>query len=424
MFTASAGSTAVGRPICSSASRFPAEMATFSVRFLGCKVSHSDAQAVRERLVADGHEERSAGAADVAVVNTCCVTHEAVSKSRQAASRAARAHGRVYLTGCAANLGGETMAGLPENVVVVARPSEEIAEAVAGDVGAIGCVQADARLDRVRAFVKVQDGCSFSCNFCVIPLVRGGSRSRTAGGVLAEIQKRVRQGHREIVLTGINLGCYRDRDAGYALARLVREAGAVPGVERLRLSSIEINHVNDELIAALRETPTAAGHLHVPLQSGDDEVLRAMGRRYTSATYLRRLEGLSDFNLTADVIVGFPTEDDKAFERTLGVVRQAGITKVHVFPYSPRPGTVTGAEDKVPPQVKKERSARLRALSHDACQARWREKVGRDDLVLVDRPGRGYGDDYSPWLVDAKAPVGLLLPVRGRDVGEEGIVAA
>jgi threonylcarbamoyladenosine tRNA methylthiotransferase MtaB len=399
-------------------------MATFSVRFLGCKVSHSDAQALRERLLAEGHEERPGDAADVAVVNTCCVTHEAVSKSRQAASRAARTHGRVYVTGCAANLGGEAMAALPENVLVVARPSEEIAAAVAGDVGAIGCVQADARLDRVRAFVKVQDGCSFSCNFCVIPLVRGASRSRSADAVLAEVRKRVRQGHREIVLTGINLGCYRDRDAGYTLARLVRDAGAVQGVERLRLSSIEINHVNDELIAALRETPVAAGHLHVPLQSGDDDVLRAMGRRYTAGTYLRRLAGLAEFNLTADVIVGFPAEDERAFERTIDVVRQAGITKVHVFPYSPRPGTVTAAEDTVPAQVKKERSARLRELSHDACLSRWREKVGREDVVLVDRPGRGYGDDYSPWLVDPGAPVGMLLPVRGREVTEEGILAA
>jgi threonylcarbamoyladenosine tRNA methylthiotransferase MtaB len=149
-----------------------------------------------------------------------------------------------------------------------------------------------------------------------------------------------------------------------------------------------------------------------------------MGRRYTAATYLRRLAELDDFNLTADVIVGFPTEDDAAFDRTLDVVRQAGLTKVHVFPYSPRPGTATAAEDTVPRRVKKERSARLRALSHDACLARWRSKVGNDDVVLVDRPGRGYGGDYSPWLVDPGAPVGELLAVRGKDVREEGILAA
>src|SRR5882672_5632941 len=271
-------------------------MATFSVHFLGCKVSHVDAREVRERLLADGHVETE-GAADVAVVNTCCVTHEALSKSRKQAARAARTHRRVYVTGCGANLAADAFAGLPENVVVVARRSEETAAFVAGDVGAIACVQADARLDRIRAFVKVQDGCSFSCAFCVIPLVRGASRSRRAGAVLAEIRRRVAQGHREVVLTGINLGCYRDREAGYTLARLIREAGTTPGLSRLRLSSIEVNHVNDELVAALRETPPLARHLHVPLQPGDDRVLQGMARRNTGGTYLRRLEGLEDFNL-------------------------------------------------------------------------------------------------------------------------------
>ena len=395
-------------------------MARFSIRFLGCKVSQTDAQAVRERLLADGHVESDG--ADVAVVNTCCVTHEAVRKSRHAVSRAARTHARVYVTGCGASLAGDAFAGLPANVRVIARPSEETPALVAGDVGAIGCVRSEARLERVRAFVKVQDGCSFSCNFCVVPLVRGASRSRPAGTVLAEIRRRVDQGHREVVLTGINLGCYRDREAGYTLARLLREAGAIPGLARLRLSSIEVNHVNDELVAALRETPVLARHLHVPLQSGDDRVLRSMARRYTTATYLRRLEPLQDFNLTTDVIVGFPDEDELAFRRTVRAVREARITKVHVFPYSPRPGTRTAADDPVPAPVKKDRSARLRALSHEACVERWRSKLGTNDLVLVDRPGRGYGDDYSPWLVDA--PVGELVRVRAAAVSEEGILAA
>ena len=398
-------------------------MTTFSVRFLGCKVSHTDAQEIRERLLADGHLEQGLDrGSDVAVVNTCCVTHEAVRKSRQAAARAARTHGRVYVTGCAANLAGEAFSGLPRNVTVVSRPSEETSAFVAGDVGSIGCVQADARLDRVRAFVKIQDGCSFSCNFCVIPLVRGASRSRTAAAVLDEVRRRVGQGHREIVLTGINLGCYRDRAAGYTLPRLVREVGAVPGLERLRLSSIEINHVDAELVSALRETSNVSRHLHVPLQSGDDGVLRDMARRYSASTYLRRLEPLADFNLTTDAIVGFPTESERAFRKTLSVVKAAGITKIHVFPYSPRPGTATAGEDAVAPDVKKDRGARLRAASDAACLARWREKIGVDDVVLVDRPGRGYGDDYSPWFVDA--PVGEFVRVRGASVSEEGILAA
>jgi threonylcarbamoyladenosine tRNA methylthiotransferase MtaB len=394
-------------------------MATFSVRFLGCKVSFADAQAVRERLLADGHTEVDGGG-DVAIVNTCCVTHEAVSKSRQAVSRAARAHRQVYATGCGARLDG-ALEGIAANVAVVSAQSDEATATVAGNVGAIACVRAEHRLERTRAFVKIQDGCSFSCAFCVIPLVRGGTRSRSAGAILAEIRRRVREGHREIVLTGVNLGCFRDREAAYALPRLVREAGAIEGVERLRLSSIEVNHVGPELVAALRETPSVSRHLHVPLQSGDDRVLRAMARRYTAAQYLAKLEPVADFNLTADVIVGFPGEDENAFVRTLDAIERAGITKVHAFPYSPRPGTATAAADTLPAEVKKERSARLRALSDELCRRRWRSKLGTTDLVLVDRPGRGYGDDYTPWFLDAE--VGRLVPARAVGMSEEGILA-
>jgi threonylcarbamoyladenosine tRNA methylthiotransferase MtaB len=175
-------------------------------------------------------------------------------------------------------------------------------------------------------------------------------------------------------------------------------------------------------VAALRETSNVSKHLHVPLQSGDDGVLRDMARRYSATTFLRRLEPLADFNLTTDAIVGFPTETEAAFERTLETVKAARITKVHVFPYSPRPGTATAADDSVPAPVKKERSARLRGASDAACLARWHGKVGSADVVLVDRPGRGYGDDYSPWLVDA--PVGDLVRVRAAAVSEEGILAA
>ena len=394
-------------------------MASFSVRFLGCKVSYADAQAVRERLLGDGHVEADGGA-DVAVVNTCCVTHEAISKSRQAVSRVARTHERVYVTGCGANLAG-AFDGSAANVTVVPARSEDVPEAVAGDVGAIACVQADARLERTRAFVKIQDGCSFSCAFCVIPLVRGGTRSRGAAAVLGEIERRVAEGHCEIVLTGVNLGCFRDRGAGFALPRLVREAGALPGVERLRLSSIEVNHLSDDLIAALRETPSVSRHLHVPLQSGDDDVLRAMRRRYSAGQYVAKLEPLGDFNLTADVIVGFPGESEEAFARTLDVVARAGITRVHAFPYSPRPGTATATADTVPAPVKRERSARLRALSAELSRRRWVSRLGSTDRVLVDRPGRGYGDDYTPWLVDAE--VGRLLRARAVGVSEEGILA-
>jgi threonylcarbamoyladenosine tRNA methylthiotransferase MtaB len=146
-----------------------------------------------------------------------------------------------------------------------------------------------------------------------------------------------------------------------------------------------------------------------------------MRRRYSAAQYLAKLGSLADFNLTTDVIVGFPGEDEAAFSRTLELVELAGITKVHVFPYSPRPGTSTAAADTVPAATKKERSARLRALSDELCRRRWRTKIGKTDVVLVDRPGRGYGNDYSPWLLDAE--VGELVPARAVALAEEGILA-
>ena len=160
-------------------------------------------------------------------------------------------------------------------------------------------------------------------------------------------------------------------------------------------------------------------HLHVPLQSGDDGVLRAMGRRYTVAAFARRLERLDGIHLTTDVIVGFPAEDDAAFERTLRLVEELGMTKVHVFPYSPRPGTRTAADDPIPVVVKRERSARLRALSDDLCRRRWAGRLGSTDRVLLDRPGRGYADDYTPWLVDGARGDVRDRP-RGRPRGRGG----
>jgi len=219
----------------------------------------------------------------------------------------------------------------------------------------------------------------------------------------------------------VNLGCFRDRAAGYTLARLVREAGSTPGLVRLRLSSIEVNHVDDELVRALTETPTVSPHLHVPLQSGDDGVLKAMGRRYTASQFERRLAPLAGLNLTTDVIVGFPAEDDAAFARTLALVERLGMSKAHVFPYSPRPGTRTALEDTVPPEAKRERGSRLRTLSDELSRRRWRARVGTTDRVLVDRPGRGYADDYTPWLVEGA--VGEVVPARAVGVGDEGVLA-
>jgi threonylcarbamoyladenosine tRNA methylthiotransferase MtaB len=381
---------------------------SFATEFLGCKVSMTDAQQIRERLAEDGHREQAPDRARVRVVNTCCVTAEAVAKSRKAVRRAARTAERVYVTGCAAALEG-AFAGVGEHVTVISARSEQVADRVSTGVGALGCVGGEQPpFARTRAYVKIQDGCSFGCSYCVIPQVRGASRSRSADAVLREAERRAGQGHRELVLTGVNLGCFRDRAAGVDLAGLLEAVAAVPGVQRVRLSSIEVNHLSDRLLRTIAATGGVARHLHVPMQSGSDDVLRAMRRRYDAtgfvAKMLRARELVDGVNLTTDVIVGHPSEDDAAFELTLRAVRAAGFTKVHVFPYSPRPGTRDAGDDAVPAADKRRRSQRLRRLS-DAQGARHRAaKVGRRERVLVETgEGRGYCDDYTPFVVQGAA---------------------
>jgi threonylcarbamoyladenosine tRNA methylthiotransferase MtaB len=388
---------------------------TFAAEFLGCKVALADAQAIRERLVEAGHREAEDAA--VRVVTTCCVTAEAVAKSRKAVRRAARAADRVYVTGCAANLPGGAFDGIAPNVTVVQGPADTVPERVAGWVGRLGCAGGEApAFARTRAYVKVQDGCSFACSYCVIPAVRGASRSRAAAAVLGEVRRRAAQGHREVVLTGINLGCFRDRAAGMRLPELLLAAAEVEGIGRVRLSSIEVNHLTDPLLDALAH-PRVAAHLHVPLQSGDDGVLRAMRRHYGIGRFLaavaRARERAPGLGLTTDVIVGHPAEGDAAFARTLAAVREAGFAKAHVFPYSPRPDTADAGVDPVPPAVKRARGERLRALSDRLGERRLRAALGRPARVLVETPdGRGYAEDYTPFAVSGGTP-GAFADVVG-----------
>jgi threonylcarbamoyladenosine tRNA methylthiotransferase MtaB len=389
-------------------------MSGFAAEFLGCKVSMTDAQEIREELVAAGHADVESARAPLRIVNTCCVTAEAVAKSRKAVRRAARTAERVFVTGCGANLQGAAFEDVAANVTVVRGAPEAVPRIVAGWVGDLGCAGPRPAFPRTRAYVKIQDGCSFTCSYCVIPQVRGKSRSRRAADVLSDVARRARQGHREVVLTGINLGCFRDRAAGMRLPDLLARAAGVDGIDRVRLSSIEVNHVSGALLGAMAH-PGVARHLHVPMQSGDDGVLAAMRRRYTATAFLRAMgrarERVPGVNLTTDVIVGHPAEDDAAFERTLAAVRAAGFTRVHVFPYSPRPGTADEASDPVPVAVKAERSRRLRELGERQARAHRRALRGTRQLVLVEtQAGRGYADDYTPLVVPGGRP-GTMVEV-------------
>ncbi len=457
----------------------------FAVKFLGCKVSHADAMLARRRLLEAGHEEAPEQEAELHVINTCCITGEAEAKSRQSVRRSLNTARTVYVGGCAVNLRAAQFAEIDAAVRPFTGTAEDVAQAMASALG--GCVDLEheplvgrarrgspagrtrhpqtsrlqphppddatrlPRLEgrpiretlaalaspnrpaaaRTRGFVKVQDGCDCHCAYCIIPTVRGAARSRPAAAVLEEVRARVRQGQPEVVMTGISVGDYRDPQEGWELGELMMQAAQVDGVERVRLSSVEVIHVRDSLIEALKEEPKVCPHLHVPMQSGDDGVLRAMGRHYTAGQYMRAIESLREavpeVNVTTDIIVGFPNEDESAFERTLGLVREAGISRVHAFSYSPRPGTAAQAlGDRVPPQEKKRRSRELRGLSEVRSRHHRAGKLGATERVLVDKVAQtqcsGYTADYTRCYLPADAAsAGELVEVSVEELHADGL---
>jgi threonylcarbamoyladenosine tRNA methylthiotransferase MtaB len=411
-------------------------VASFAVKFLGCKVSQADAMLARQALLAAGHVEAPEAEAELHLINTCCITSEAEAKSRQSARRSLRTAERVYVTGCAANLNPGQFAELDARVKAFVGTADDVASELSG----LACADLERdplptrRLEpsvRTRGFVKVQDGCDSHCAYCIIPTVRGSARSRDASAILGEARRRVASGQPEMVMTGISVGDYRDPEQGLELGELMCEVARVPGVERVRLSSVEVIHVKDSLLRALAEEPKVCPHLHVPMQSGDDSVLAAMGRHYTAAQFLEHIAAVRktapQINITTDVIVGFPTEDEAAFERTLAVVAAAGITRVHVFPYSPRPGTAAeGLGDRVHPAEKKRRSQTLRALSEVRSRHHRAAKLGTAQSVLVDKVAEsqcsGYTADYTrAYLPAGAAARGTLVDVDCIELQADGI---
>ena len=405
----------------------------------------------RRRLLEAGHEEVSEQDAELHVINTCCITGEAEAKSRKSVRHSLKTAHQVFVGGCAVNLRPSSFAEIGPAVKVFTGAAEEVASEMAGTKplpqGPTGaCVDIEHDLlvresarrapgawsgSRARGFVKVQDGCDCHCAYCIIPTVRGAARSRPASGVLQEVEHRVAQGQREMVMTGISVGDYRDPERGLDLGELLVQAARVPGVERVRLSSVEVIHVRDSLIAALREEPKVCPHLHVPLQSGDDAVLAAMGRHYTASEYLDAIRALRSavpgVNLTTDVIVGFPTEDGAAFQNTLDLVEIAGISRVHTFPYSSRPGTAAEAlGDRVLPEEKKRRSQTMRGFSEVRSRHHRTAKLGRTERVLVDKVAEtqcsGYSADYTRcYLPAGAAAAGELLDATVDELYADGL---
>lgn len=394
---------------------------------LGCKVNFADVQSVLEKL----EEESSMPAA---IVGTCCVTAEGEKQSRKEVRRASRQvgpDGNVFVTGCAARLRPDEFAGLAENVVVLSGEPDEVAHSIMERMGeAPSAVRQEVGAgDRTRFFLKIQDGCANNCSYCVIPQVRGKPMSLPAVELLDTASRMVAAGYPEIVVSGINAGVWRDSDMN--LAALMDRLAGMDGLKRLRLSSIEVNGVTPALLEVMQQHSKIGRHLHIPLQSGDDRVLSAMGRRYHAASFRvaveRAREALPGLNLTTDAMVGYPVEDEKAAERTLWLLQDLDFSKVHVFMYSPRPGTAAAAlGDPVPVSVKKRRSRFLRFFSDRQQKAYRQRKVGVASEILLESPlapglHGGYSEDYTRFIVEGGHP-GELVSVIGENVCEEGVM--
>jgi threonylcarbamoyladenosine tRNA methylthiotransferase MtaB len=373
--------------------------ATLRTLTLGCKVNQYETELVREGFLRAGLIDAAEGdAADLCVVNTCTVTAEGDSKSRQAIRRLARDNpqARIVVMGCYATRAPDELAGLP-NVAEVVTDKREIPDLL-GRFGVVDMPTGISRFgNRHRAFVKVQDGCLLRCSYCIIPYVRPHFSSRPMPHVLDEVRRLVDNGYREIVLTGIHLGHYgvehnrhKPKDEWLRLSTLVRTIAELPGDFRLRLSSIEATEVTRELIDVMVEHPRRiAPHLHICLQSGSDAVLRRMRRRWSSRMFIDRCrlvrERLDNPAITTDIIVGFPGESEADFQATCRVSHECGFSKIHIFPFSPRRGTPAAEmPDQVPPEVKSNRCERLSEVENALREAYFQSLVGLRLTALVE----------------------------------------
>jgi threonylcarbamoyladenosine tRNA methylthiotransferase MtaB len=411
---------------------------------LGCRLNQAETDSMSEQLEALGVERvGSAAEAALVVVNTCTVTREATKASRAAIRRAVAANpdSKVVVIGCYAVSDPDEIAAIDGVDLVLGNDAKDsLPEALGLATGprpllGIGMRRRDAP-PKIRANLKVQTGCDEWCTFCIIPTTRGPLQSTDEESLVAEARARVAAGARELVLTGVHLGKYAF-DAGgdeRSLVRLFRRLLEIDGVYRVRLSSIFARHLTPGVLSFMAAEERMCRYLHVPLQSGDPGVLADMHRSYEIGEYVehveRAVEALPDVALATDVIVGFPTETDAAFDRTLEVVERLRFSKLHVFRYSPRPGTAAAElPDAVPPAVKKERSKRLIEAGNALRQEFLEAHLGVPLEVLVEDErevdgalvSSGQTSDYVRVWFEGGGHLGSLVRARGTGIRADGI---
>lgn len=414
---------------------------TVALPTLGCKANRYDSDTLARALIARGYVIVPPGAhADVYIVNTCTVTREADAKSRKTLRRALRLNDAATLivTGCYATRETEQLAAIDGvDAVVPLSEQQRIPELVAqlrptmvANAATAMPLGLSASIERTRATVKIQDGCNQHCAYCAVTLARGPLCSRPIAEVIAELEVLVQAGLPEIVLTGIRLDAYGLDLPATRLADLL-DATAALGIPRLRLSSLEPMGIDMRLIERLAAHPTLCRHFHLCLQAGDDGVLHAMRRDYTTAEYRELVANLRtampDATFTTDVIVGFPGEDDAAFTRSHDFIAEMGFIKLHIFPFSPRPGTAAATmRPSVPDAVKEARGRALQELERALFRRYAASLLNAEVDVLVERTG-AHGNGLTPSYLRVHAPfsaacAGRLVRVRVIDLGDDHVL--
>jgi threonylcarbamoyladenosine tRNA methylthiotransferase MtaB len=413
-------------------------MAVTTVTF-GCRLNAYESEVMKA-------EALKAGLSDAVIVNTCAVTAEAVRQARQAIRKVRRDNpaSKIIVTGCAAQTEARSFADMAEVDLVIGNADKMRAEAYAPmafgvplndkcQVNDIMSVRETAGhliegMDgRARAFVQVQNGCDHRCTFCIIPFGRGPSRSVPMGKVVEQVRTLVGNGYREVVLTGVDITSYGgDLPGRPALGQLVQAIlRHVPDLPRLRVSSIDSIEADEAFYEAIGSDRRLMPHLHLSLQSGDDMILKRMKRRHSRTQALEVVEKLRalrpEIVFGADLIAGFPTETEEMFAQTAAVVGEANLTYLHVFPYSPRPGTPAARMPQVDRHVARERAARLREIGTAQVAALCRSRIGAIESVLVERDGMGRTEQFLPVRLVGRAD-GEIVPVRIVGATGDGLV--
>ena len=402
---------------------------TVEVVTFGCRLNAYESEVIRARAAEDGLQ-------DAVVFNTCAVTGEAVRQARQAIRRARRERpdAKLIVTGCAAQIDPAGFADIAEVDLVLGQGEKTRPGAYAPAEGRVRVNDVmsvretaghliDGLRDRARAYVEVQNGCDHRCTFCVIPYGRGNSRSAAAGEVVEQVRRLAGQGCREVVLTGVDISAWgADLPGKPVLGALVRRIlKLVPELERLRLSSIDAAEIDGDLLACFAGEERLMPHLHLSLQAGDDMILKRMKRRHCRAQGLELVERVRavrpDTAFGADLIAGFPTETEAMFENTLRLVDDASLSFLHVFPFSPRPGTPAARMPQLPRPEIKARADRLRARGAEALERHLGRQEGRTLRALVEQPGRARAEDFTEIAFEGEAEVGAVaaMTVSGHD---------